>query len=113
MPAYGASQTSPATTPSEGKYQTLGVNLVILVAAFCIKIDSVNGIGLIRERYEVFVMDAGGSRYTAAKRDLQEAKGGYETRTVTRIKRKIAELEAQAKQEEEGRMEEDIAVEVD
>lgn len=85
----------------------------LTVLRVCIKIDSVNGIGLIRERYEVFVMDAGGSRCAAANRDLQEAKGGYETRTVTRIKRKIAELEAQAKQEEEGRTEEDIAAEVD
>jgi hypothetical protein len=85
----------------------------LTVLRVCIEIDSVNGIGLSRERYEVLVMDAGGSRCAAANRDLQEAKGGYETRTVTRIKRKIAELEAQAKQEEEGRTEEDIAAEVD
>lgn len=75
--------------------------------------ETVDRICLSRKRHEVLGMEAEGSRCAAANRDLQEAKGGYETRTAARIKRKIAELEAQAKQEEEGRTEEEVAGEVD
>ena len=57
-------------------------------------------------------MEAGGSRCKAANRELQAARGGYETRTATRIKRKIAELEAQAKLEEGGRSDMEIAAKV-
>lgn len=58
-------------------------------------------------------MKEGNSHCEAANRELQAARRGYETRTVTRIKRKMAELEAEAKREEGGRSEMGIAAEVD
>lgn len=58
-------------------------------------------------------MDAGSCRCAAANQDLQDAKRGYDTRTASKNKRKVAELEAKAKQEEDGRTEEEIAEEVD
>jgi len=58
------------------------------------------------------VMDASGSRNAAAIQDLHEAKKGYETRAMTKHKRKVEELENKVKQEEGGRTEEELAAEV-
>lgn len=94
-------------------YKNMGnCPVLLIVLQVRVKSGSAHKSGLSRASHESLAMEAGGSRCTAANRDLQEARGGYETRTATRIKRKMADLEAQAKLEEGGRMNMEIAAEV-
>jgi len=59
-----------------------------------------------------FFMDSEGCRSITANMELQTARDMYETRTVSKNKRKISALQASVKAEELSRTEEDIAQEV-
>lgn len=58
-------------------------------------------------------MDTGSCRGKFANQELQSARSIYETRSTTRNKRRIADMEVAVKEEERSRTEEDIAREVD
>jgi len=65
------------------------------------------------DEHRVQVMDAGSCRCSAANQELRVVQKMYETRTASRNKRKVAELEAKVKEEEAQRTEENVAGEVD